>query len=267
MGKPTLLISSSEKAAYDCAVKEAQKASLKFISLSAKDFPKYEKHFYSNPLSGDKCLFYLSEAHALSYTDAQKFIEMIASSNNTFILSATAEVNWYLRKTCFVSQLSLIPNEITEQLRVLLTDVDRNFVRSKLEKCDPVHLFHILKFNVYLSPDNIDALLDINRYIYKSKSYLIKDMLSYAIKPKPYLLKQSKREEEPLQKSIKAKLSKTYSKLSSSDIADAYLLANSAHSSLGIELSDEEKAFLKIDEAKPVEEAVFVKTQNLSDYF
>ena len=263
--RPTLLMGSSEKACYDKAFAEAQKGSLKFLSFTAKDYPKYEKFFYSGNLEG-LSLFYISEAESLSYEDAKKFIEMISASPHFIILSATQDCNWFLKKSCNLQQLSLVENELSNQLRFLMFGVDRNVVRDSLEEFDILRIFHILKFGAYQSPASLDFLVRFNQYIYKVSPDYLRAMLIYGLPVKPYLTQHKKHEENPMQISIKKKLHELYPKLAPAELADVYLLAVATKSSIGAVLTDEEKSYLKIEDVKP-EEEVFAKTVNLGDYF
>jgi hypothetical protein len=265
--RPTLVGASSEKTSFDWAQNLAQKNNLKFFSLESKSFAQYEKHFYSGALDGQKTLFYLSEANALTVAEAQKFLELIKDSQHTFVLSTTSlDINWFLKKSCTIVQLDKINSELNSQLKLLLTEKDRNKVRKALQDADAVHLFHILKAGAWQVPQTLDTLIRINRMLYIVKKDYILDLLAYAIEAKPYATFQTKREENKMQKSIKVKLKEMYPKFHPEEIADTFLLMSNAHVSLGLDLSEEEKLYLKIPE-KIVEEEVFVKAVDLRMYF
>jgi len=264
--KPVLILGASEKAIYDKAVSEAKRASLKLIVLTAKEYNKYSKHFCSGSLE-NLTLFYISECNLLSVDDSIKFFSLIEKSPHSFILSATQDCNWHLKKSCFVSQLSPIENPLNAQLKAIMTEPNRNKVFETIKDADIIFLFNILKFGAYQSTETLDALIKINRNLFKCSETYIAAMLSFAMPQKIINTYRSKTAENPLQRSIKAKLSIAYPKLGPVELADAFLIASNTRSTLGAELSDEEKAFLKIEDKPIVEEPVFAKAVNLEDYF
>ena len=265
--KPFALI-GLDKVCFDHALSIAHENNFHFVSLEAKDFSQHEKDFYTASLDEALCLFYLSDADKLSVAQTLQFIEMIKDSPHRFMLSAQSS-NWVFKKHCLTIVLSKTENELTTQLKILFNETDRDSVRLALKNADAVHLFHILKFGAWQSPETLEAMLRINRYIYIChKTYLL-SMLSFALPTKALQTFHRKSEENPLQKSIKIKLCRLLPNYTSSEIADAFSLLISSQSCLpNLQLSDEEKDFLGIVEAAaPQAEQVFLRTSNLGDYF
>ena len=267
--KPFALI-GLDKVCFDHALSIAHENNFHFVSLEAKDFSQHEKDFYTASLDEALCLFYLSDADKLSVAQTLQFIEMIKDSPHRFMLSAQS-FNWALKKHCLTIVLSKTENELTTQLKILFNETDRDSVRLALKNADPIHLFHILKFGAWQQSEALEAMLAISRNLYKCHKSFILDMLAFALLPKPFATFHSKTNENPIQKSIKTKLSKMFPHLNSSQIADIFLLARGAKIvPANLDLSDEEKEYLGIADASEEQEqtqAVFVKPVNLSDYF
>ena len=267
--KPFLLL-GGDKSCFDHALSVAQENNFHFSEIQAKDFPSYEKNFYTSSLDEALCLFYLSDADKLSIPQTLQFIEMISKSPHRFMLSGQS-VNWALKKHCLTIVLSKTENELTTQLKTLFSETDRDAARLALQDADPIHLFHILKFGAWQQSEALEAMLAISRNLYKCHKSFILDMLAFALAPKPLATFHSKTNENPIQKSIKTKLSKMFPHHNSSQIADIFLLASHAKSvPANLDLSDEEKAYLGIADASEEQEqtqAVFLKTANLGDYF
>ena len=258
----------SDKQCSEHALSIAHENNFHFVSLEAKDFSQHEKDFYTASLDEALCLFYLSDADKLSVAQTLQFIEMIKDSPHRFMLSAQSS-NWVFKKHCLTIVLSKTENELTTQLKILFNETDRDSVRLALKNADPIHLFHILKFGAWQQSKALEAMLRINRYIYKSNKTYILSMFAWAISPKPFATFHKKQEEDKLQISIKNKIQKVF-KINSSETADVYLLIkNYQIASDKIGLSDEEKAFLGIVDSAEQEQtqAVFLRTANLGDYF
>jgi hypothetical protein len=259
----------SDKLCYDHALSVAQKNGWHFISLNAKDFAAYEKDFYTSSLDGAICVFYLSDAQLLTIPESEIFVKLIEDSPHRFMLGASEPVNWVLKKFGLATPLGSTESELTSSLKILLGEPDRDVARLALQSQDPKHLFHILKFGAWQHEPSLDEMIKISRNLYICHSDYILSMLAFALAPKTFATFHKKKEENPLQKSIKFKLEKSLPNYNKTEIADVYLLAGSAKFIPPyLDLSDEEKKFLGVlEQPEPKQpQAVFLKSVNLSDY-
>jgi hypothetical protein len=207
-------------------------------------------------------LFHLIDAQTLKQEASKKLFEFMNASPHRFILSGNAETPWFVKVGCVVKNMDDSKVELTSQLQVLLTESNRTLVREYLEDADLVHLFHILKYGAWRNPESLEALIFINQYLYKiNRSYLL-SLLSWVLPAKPYAFASSKKQAVPQEGSIMKKLESLNPKMKKSEQADAFLLMKVCKDSIdGLDLSEEEKTFLGIEEklVEP-EQAVFCRT-------
>ena len=239
-----------------------------FVTIEAKDFPLYEKNFYTSSLDQAKTLFYLRDSHKLTVDDSMKFVEMVKNSPNKFLLSSdSVSTNWYLKKSCIYKVLQEMQDEITFYLKQLMTEPNRHLVLENLKEADPVHLFHILKFGAWQNLDSLNHLIEVGRNLYKVKKTYLLSML-VLMPPKAYAFRRNEQKEDEMQKNIKKKIKSEMPHMKKSSVADTFLLMKNCHSSLGLDTSPEENTFLGVSqkEKTSTQAEPFLKAVNLSDF-
>ena len=258
--KAICLISSNDQASSKHASSVALENDFTLVVLTAKEFPKFEKPFFTDTLDGKKCLFYITDAQLLKQDASEKLFKMISESPHRFILSGNAETPWYIKMRCLTQNMDNSVDVLTQQLKALLTEPNRVLVREFLHDADLVHLFHILKYGAWRNPESLGAMIEISQNLYKiNRSYLL-SMLSWILPPKPFAF-AFKKQANFTEASIMKKIEKLKPNSNKVEVADMYLMMKSCKDSIsGLELSDEEKSFMGIEEKQVENQAVFCRT-------
>lgn len=260
------MVGSTDKARYDWALNVAREQNYHFININAKEFASHEKEYFTSTLDEALCLFYFEDSYKLTVPESIAFAKMIQDSPHRFVLSSPSFPNYILQKHCLVKPLGEAKDEVSFALKQLQTNPDRNSVRLLISNSDPIHLFHILKSGAWIDQNQLNTMIRISQNIYKSNSSYILDMLVFALKTKPFRLSKKPKVDE-MQISILKKLKKALPNYTSSEIADVYLLVDSALGPEKLDLSDEEKAYLGLKNEVEQTQETFIKAVNLSDYF
>jgi len=267
--KPFLVFGLGDKARQNYAEQVALKNSYIFHALDSKEILNYSKEFLSSTLDASRIVFYIYDVNKLTFEACLQFLELIRSSPHIFILSSPTflGVNSELRKVCQKIPLSSKLDEMTEVIRNLMINSDRDAVRVALIDVDHLYLFHKLKFGCWHSAETLGAMLEISQYIYKCKADYIKSLLAFALPAKPYALSHAKKEKNKLQESILSKLTKAY-RQNSAESANLYLLIRQMHfAPEEVQLTEEERDFLGVTLEAQTPEAPFVAAANLEDFF
>ena len=268
--RPYLLV-GPDKACYDFAKQLAEKNYFHFFHIQAKDFGRFEKNYFSSSLDNCKTLFYLADADKLTVPQSQKLVEMATESPHLFYMASASKINWYLRKNCIYKPLVAVKDEINDAIKILLTECNRNIAFLKLKGIDAEYLFHILKFGAYRSPETLEAMLRVSRNLYKVNDTYFLSMLVFDIPPKPFPFGFRKNKENTIQKSIKKKIRSVLKRYNSSEIAEVYQMMKSFKKTLGLDLTDDEKDFLDVQDSsvriQPQADKPFVKYMSFEEFF
>jgi hypothetical protein len=264
--KPLLLVGNNDQASYKYAESVAVENSYTLIVLQAKEFPKFLRQFNTSTLDAKQCLFYLSDAEKLSNAEAAGFLESIDKSPHIFILSGTPETSWFLKQKCLYKLLDETKAELTNQLKIIMTEDNRALVREYLKDADLPFLFNIMKFAAWQQPEVLEALTTVSQNLYKTKSDYLLTMLSYVIPPKIVNTFRRKTPMNPLEVSILKKIKDNWKQMQDSESTDVYFLMKACKDAFGVQLQEDEEKFLDVNKV-PMEEEHSAFVASLEDYF
>lgn len=270
--KPFLAYGGSDAVRLSFAKDAAQRNNYNLILLNHKEFEDYSKPFLSSNLESSqaKNIFFIFDVNKWSIKQTERFFKLIKDSPHVFVLSSPTFLgaNYILRKSCLKKNLGEERNEITEVLKSIMLEENRDSVRITIENIDPTFLFHILKKGAWRTPEVLNALIRISQKLYKSKPEFITSLLAFALPKRAFALSYKKPEKNKLEQKILRKISKAY-KLNSSETAGCYtLISRLKLAPVELRLDDKQKIFLGVKpEEEQMLEAPKIETANLSEFF
>lgn len=253
--QPFVIYGSTDKARQDYAESVSNENDYGFKTIDVKNFELYSRAYVTSGLDNRRTLFFFYDCEKLDVAKATKLLELVKGSNHIFMLSVptSSDMNYVLQKGCLKKNLGDKMSDLTNALKNLMTVADRDSVRFAIENIDPNLLFHVMKKEAWQSPESLQALLDINRHIYKVKPDYIRSLLAYKLPKRAFNTNfQTKKQDTKLLKGIQVKLSKQYH-LNSNETADLYSLIKMTKSDPNIELTKEERQFIGITDEVKVE--------------
>lgn len=249
--KPFIIYGGTDKERQNYAENVAYENKWNFITLDCKDFKLYSRYYITSNMDNTKTLFFIYDCQKMDADKSNEFLQLVKDSNHIYMLSIpiSSDINYDLKKNCLTKNLGDKMSDLMLALKNLMTVADRDSVRLAIENIDPNLLFHVMKKEAWQSPESLQALLDINRHIYKVKPDYIRSLLAYRLPKKAFATNfTTKKVENKMQKSIQDKLAKTYH-LNGDESADLYQIVLQTHAEperTGHLLTQEEKQFLGI---------------------
>ncbi len=225
--RPHLILGGPDKSRYDFGLNVAKENNYNFISLDPKEIFPQEKKFFTSSLDDIPTLFFINDVNKLSASECQRLINIIKDSDRKFILSASVYPNYILTNFCLLKKMDVVENELSTAIKLLAVENDRKIVRSFLKEIDPIYLFNILKMDAYRNPEVLDAMISINRNLYKVKKDYIISLIAYLIPQKMFSMYHKKPQVNPLEMSIRKKIKESYRGLTKPEIADVFLMMKS----------------------------------------
>ena len=204
MMRPYLIFGNTDKAKFDFAKNIAKENNYLFQEVEAEKFEEeLFKPVITSTLENQTKLYFIFNCEKIfgfvgrkkSKTLSERvknFLDLIKDSPHKFILSTNniLKIHYSLREACMLKSLGEEINPLTEALKSLFKQKNRDLVREKLSflSTEDFHLLlYLLKENCWRNPKALEMMEKVNQKVYKVQNEYLISLLAYGWSSPPII--------------------------------------------------------------------------------